>query len=76
MVFIAVLMLSQSSNEKYRCCLFAWTLHSNRFFDSSEDMVYLAAFAHSLRAELSRIETIASDAAKGKFISSVSHELR
>lgn len=39
-------------------------------------MTYLSAFGHSLRAEISRIETISSDIAKGKFISSVSHELR
>jgi hypothetical protein len=39
-------------------------------------MTYLSAFGHSLRAEISRIETVSSDVAKGKFISSVSHELR
>lgn len=39
-------------------------------------MTYLSAFGHSLRAEIGRIETISSDIAKGKFISSVSHELR
>lgn len=63
-------------NKKYRSCLFAWTLHANRFFDTKEDMTYLSAFGHSLRAEISRIETTASDIAKGNFISSVSHELR
>jgi len=51
-------------------------LQANRFFDTKEDMTYLSAFGHSLRAEISRIETISSDIAKGKFISSVSHELR
>ena len=39
-------------------------------------MTYLSAFAHSLRAELARLETSASDAAKGAFISGISHELR
>jgi hypothetical protein len=56
--------------------LFTWTMHANRFFDTQEDITYLSAFGHSLRAEFSRIETTASDVAKGKFISSISHELR
>lgn len=73
---IAFCPIWDSSEKKYRSCLFAWTLHANRFFDAKEDMTYLSAFGHSLRAEISRIETIASDVAKGKFISSISHELR
>jgi hypothetical protein len=73
---IAFYPIWDTTNRKYRSCLFAWTLHANRFFDTKEDMTYLSAFGHSLRAEISRIETISSDIAKGKFISSVSHELR
>ena len=73
---IAFYPIWDTTNKKYRSCLFAWTLHANRFFDSKEDMTYLSAFGHSLRAEISRIETVSSDIAKGKFISSVSHELR
>lgn len=53
-----------------------WTKSSTRFFHPDEDLTYMSAFAHSLRAELSRIETAASDVAKGRFITSVSHELR
>jgi hypothetical protein len=73
---IAFYPIWDTTNKKYRSCLFAWTLHANRFFDTKEDMTYLSAFSHSLRAEISRIETVSSDIAKGKFISSVSHELR
>jgi len=73
---IAFYPIWDSSEKKYRSCLFAWTLHANRFFEAREDMTYLSAFGHSLRAEISRIETLASDVAKGKFISSISHELR
>lgn len=73
---IAFYPIWDTTNKKYRSCLFAWTLHANRFFDTKEDMTYLSAFGHSLRAEIGRIETVASDIAKGKFISSVSHELR
>jgi hypothetical protein len=73
---IAFFPIFDATNNRYRSCLFTWTIHPNRFFDTQEDMTYLAAFGHSLRAEFSRIETIASDVAKGKFISSISHELR
>lgn len=73
---IAFYPVWDTTNKKFRSCLFAWTLHANRFFDAKEDMTYLSAFGHSLRAEISRIETVSSDIAKGKFISSVSHELR
>lgn len=64
--------------ERWRSALLIWTKASSvsRFFDQNEDVTYYSAFAHSLRADLSRIETAASDAAKGTFISSISHELR
>jgi hypothetical protein len=73
---IAFFPIFDATNNRYRSCLFTWTIHPNRFFDTQEDITYLSAFGHSLRAEFSRIETTASDVAKGKFISSVSHELR
>lgn len=64
--------------ERWRSALIIWTKASSvsRFFDQHEDVTYCSAFAHSLRADLARIETAASDAAKGTFISSISHELR
>jgi hypothetical protein len=73
---IAFFPIFDATNNRYRSCMFTWTTHPNRFFDTQEDITYLSAFGHSLRAEFSRIETTASDVAKGKFISSVSHELR
>ena len=68
----------QESRERWRSALIVWTKANNapRFFDPDEDVTYLSAFAHSLRAELARLETTASDAAKGAFISGISHELR
>jgi hypothetical protein len=65
-------------SERWRSALIVWTKASvsSRFFDQNEDVTYLSAFAHSLRADLARVETAASDAAKGTFISSISHELR
>lgn len=64
--------------ERWRRSLIVWTKASSvsRFFDQNEDVTYCSAFAHSLRADLARIETAASDVAKGTFISSISHELR
>ena len=64
--------------ERWRSALIIWAKASSvsRFFDQNEDVTYCSAFAHSLRADLARIETAASDAAKGTFISSISHELR
>jgi hypothetical protein len=73
---IAFFPIFDATNNRYRSCLITWNVQPNRFFDTQEDMIYLSAFGHSLRAEFSRIETTASDAAKGKFISSISHELR
>lgn len=65
-------------SERWRSALILWTKASinSRYFDPNEDVTYLSAFAHSLRADPARIETAASDAAKGTFISSISHELR
>lgn len=68
----------KESRERYRSALVVWTNANNapRFFDPNEDVTYLSAFSHSLLAELARLETTASDAAKGAFISGISHELR
>jgi hypothetical protein len=64
--------------ERWQSALVIWAKASSvsRFFDQNEDMTYCSAFAHSLRADLERIEAVASDTAKGTFISSISHELR
>jgi hypothetical protein len=64
--------------ERWRSALIIWAKASSvsRFFDQNEDVTYCSAFAHSLRADLARIETAASDAAKGTFMSSISHELQ
>jgi hypothetical protein len=66
------------NSERWRSALVVWAkaTSDSRFFDQDEDVTYCSAFAHSLRADLARIETAASDAAKGTFISSISHELR
>lgn len=56
--------------------MFVWSTSPLRYFDQTEDTTYLAAWSHSILAELARLQSVASDKAKGSFISSVSHELR
>lgn len=66
----------KDSGERWRTCIFAWVDSPIRLFDENKELTYLAAFAHSVQAKLANMETMASDIAKGSFISSVSHELR
>ncbi|TKA75279.1 hypothetical protein B0A55_05085 [Friedmanniomyces simplex] len=73
---IAFLPIWDESSENFSSCVFVWSTTPQRFFDTAEDITYIAAFSHSLTAELTRLETTASDKAKGTFISSISHELR
>lgn len=73
---IAFYPLWDDTHGRYRSAALCWSTLSFRFFDSSEDIIYLASFGHSMIAELSRLETIAADRAKSSFISSISHELR
>lgn len=53
-----------------------WTDTPLRLFDTQEDLTYLSSFGNSIITEISRLETVAADRAKGTFISSISHELR
>ncbi|KAK4926541.1 hypothetical protein LTR49_006475 [Elasticomyces elasticus] len=73
---IAFLPIWDDVSETFNSSVFVWSTTPQRFFDSTDDITYIAAFSHSLTAELTRLETIASDKAKGTFISSISHELR
>lgn len=56
--------------------MFVWCTAPLRYFDQTEDITYLASWSHSIIAELGRLQALASDKAKGSFISSISHELR
>lgn len=62
--------------ERWRSCAFVWSESVARYLDSGEDLAYLRTFGHSILAEVSRLESVAADQAKTKFISTVSHELR
>ncbi|MCJ1306901.1 hypothetical protein MMC25_000545 [Agyrium rufum] len=54
---------------------FAWTNDPKRVYEMKE-LTYLVAFGHSVMAEVSRSEMLASDKLKSNFISSISHEFR
>ncbi|KAF2262728.1 hypothetical protein CC78DRAFT_467373, partial [Lojkania enalia] len=53
-----------------------WSSDPMRVFTSEQELCYLAAFCNSVMAEVARLDTKLADAAKGDFISSISHELR
>ncbi|KAF4631651.1 hypothetical protein G7Y89_g6476 [Cudoniella acicularis] len=55
---------------------FAWSTSATRIFSIENHLSYLVAFGHSVMAEVSRLNTLSADHAKGDFISNVSHELR
>ncbi|KAK4569442.1 hypothetical protein LTR86_003205 [Recurvomyces mirabilis] len=73
---IAFLPVWDDASDSYSSCVFVWSTTPLRYFDADEDLTYIAAFSHSLTAEIARLEAVASDAAKSTFISSISHELR
>lgn len=55
---------------------FAWSTSATRIFSLENHHSYLVAFGHSVMSEVSRLNTLSADNAKGDFISNVSHELR
>jgi signal transduction histidine kinase len=55
---------------------FAWSTSATRIFSTDNHLSYLVAFGHSVMSEVSRLNTLSADNAKGDFISNVSHELR
>lgn len=55
---------------------FAWSTSATRSFSEGNHLSYLVAFGHSVMSEVSRLNTLSADHAKGDFISNVSHELR
>jgi signal transduction histidine kinase len=55
---------------------FAWSTSATRIFSTDNHLSYLIAFGHSVMSEVSRLNTLSADNAKGDFISNVSHELR
>ncbi|KAG0647333.1 Hybrid signal transduction dokA [Hyphodiscus hymeniophilus] len=55
---------------------FAWSTSATRIFSTENHLSYLVAFGHSVMSEVSRLNTLSADRAKGDFISNVSHELR
>ncbi|KAK3068300.1 hypothetical protein LTR53_014243 [Teratosphaeriaceae sp. CCFEE 6253] len=63
---IAFLPIWDDVSGKAISSVLVWCTTPMRFFNVVEDITYMAAFSHSLTAELARLETIASDVAKGR----------
>ena len=55
---------------------FAWSTSATRVFSVENHLSYLIAFGHSVMSEVSRLNALSADRAKGDFINNVSHELR
>ncbi|KAK4505539.1 hypothetical protein PRZ48_003502 [Zasmidium cellare] len=73
---VALLPIWDDSIDRWRSCIIIWSTLSDRYFDQNEELTYLRAFGHSLGAELSRLDSLATDRAKATFLSSISHETR
>ncbi|RDL35459.1 ATPase of HSP90 chaperone topoisomerase II kinase [Venustampulla echinocandica] len=55
---------------------FVWSTELSRVFSKQSELSFLTAFANSVMAEWSRIDTEIANRKKGDFIGSISHELR
>ncbi|KAH7336182.1 hypothetical protein BKA65DRAFT_29052 [Rhexocercosporidium sp. MPI-PUGE-AT-0058] len=75
---VTSLMIYPFWNNVHNSCVahcLAWTSEPARVFRRQE-FTYVASFSNSVAAEMSRLEVVAADKAKSRFISSISHELR
>lgn len=66
--------LFHNSGKRYAAS-FSWTCDVQRVF-TSDELSYMQGFMSSIMSEVSRLNTLSADKAKGDFISSISHELR
>ncbi|KAI5779360.1 hypothetical protein EDC01DRAFT_755749 [Geopyxis carbonaria] len=63
-------------NRKLFAVCFAWTCVSTRSFCGDIEGGFISGVANSIIAEVTRLNILNADKAKGEFISSISHELR
>ncbi|KAF2020833.1 hypothetical protein BU24DRAFT_438222 [Aaosphaeria arxii CBS 175.79] len=68
--------LWDSHRDRWCAGAIMWSCDPIRVFTSEQELSYLAAFSNSIMAEVARLDVKLADAAKGDFISSISHELR
>jgi signal transduction histidine kinase/CheY-like chemotaxis protein len=68
--------LWDSHRDRWFAGAIVWSPDPMRVFSNEQELSYLAAFSNSIMAEVARLDIKLADAAKGDFISSVSHELR
>lgn len=72
----ACLPLWDSERQRWLAYTICWTNSPSRHLRHDGDLGYLRVFGNSIAVALSHIDTIASNRAKGTFVSSISHELR
>ncbi|KAF3399390.1 Sensor protein GacS [Talaromyces pinophilus] len=73
---IAIYPIYDFQRGRYFSVSIVWTNDPGRVLSEPKDLTYLAAFSHTVMAEVSRLDLEATVRAKGDFISSISHELR
>lgn len=71
---VLFLPLFHASGRPYAAS-FSWSRDERRIF-THDELSYMRGFMSSIMAEVSRLNTLSADKAKGDFISSISHELR
>lgn len=68
--------LWDNHRQRWFAAGFAWTNSATRLLHLDSELSFLAAFGHSIMAEVARLDTVMADKAKADLLSSISHELR
>lgn len=73
---ILLLPIWDSDKNRWFAGTLVWTNDPERVFTFENELVYVAAFANSIMAEIRRLDVEIADKAKTNLVSSITHELR
>lgn len=73
---ILLLPIWDSDKNRWFAGTLVWTNDPERVFSFENELVYVAAFANSIMAEIRRLDVEVADKAKTNLVSSITHELR
>lgn len=73
---ILLLPIWDSDKNRWFAGTLVWTNDRERVFSFENELVYVAAFANSIMAEIRRLDVEIADKAKTNLVSSITHELR
>ncbi|KAF3385190.1 Hybrid signal transduction histidine kinase B [Penicillium rolfsii] len=73
---ILLLPIWDSDKSRWFAGTLVWTNDPERVFSFENELVYVAAFANSIMAEIRRLDVEIADKAKTNLVSSITHELR